>query len=196
LLAGLRSSVLAELSSHAAARSYVPDFDAADQLAASLGRIASDGRLILRLESRKKALERVQKVNDMILAVLKNHIVVEQFMNDFLEVSGRKHRRLTFDKKSKRCQAQKPAEINPPIWKVLEAGNDLRNKIAHTLDQSEIQPKMDALRAAFLAALTPERAKEMKDLDDVRIAGEAFQLCDAYLVAAALAVQARQAASS
>ncbi len=110
-------------------------------------------------ESRKKALERIQKINDMMLTVLKNHLVVEQFMNDFLDVSGRKHRGLTFDKKSKRCKGLKPAEIDPPIWKVLDAGNALRNKIAHTLDQSQIQSKMDELRADFLAALTPEQAK-------------------------------------
>ncbi len=36
----------------------------------------------------------------------------------------------------------------------------------------------------------------MKELDEVRIAGEAFALCGAYLVAAALAVRARRAASS
>lgn len=147
-------------------------------------------------ESRKKALERIQKVNDMILTVLKNHVVVEQFMNDFLDVSGRKHLRLTFDKKSKRCKGLKPAEIDPPIWKVLDAGNALRNKIAHTLDQAQIQSKMDELRAAFLAALTPEQAKGMKELDDVRIAGEAFALCGAYLVAATDAVQARRATPS
>jgi hypothetical protein len=143
-------------------------------------------------ESRKKALERVQKVNDIILAVLKNHLVVEQFMNDFLGVSGRKHRRLTFDEKSKRCKGLNPAEIGPPIWKVLDAGNALRNKIAHTLDQSQIQSKMDELRAAFLAALTPEQAEGMKELDDARIAGEAFQLCGAYLVAATDAVRSRK----
>ncbi len=31
-------------------------------------------------ESRKKLFERVERVNDLILAVLKNHLVVEQFM--------------------------------------------------------------------------------------------------------------------
>lgn len=55
---------------------------------------------------------------------------------------------------------------------------------------------MDELRAAFLAALTPEQAKGMKELDDVRIAGEAFSLCGAYLVAATDAVQARRATPS
>jgi len=48
------------------------------------------------------------------------------------------------------------------------------------------------LRAAYLAALTGEQAKGMKDLDDVRIAGEAFALCGAYLVAATDAVRSRK----
>jgi hypothetical protein len=131
-------------------------------------------------ESRNKLLDRVQKINDLILTVLKNHLAVEQFMNDFLEASGKRPNRLTFAKKAKLCKRMKPAEIEPPIWDVLDAANELRNKIAHTLDQAQIQPKMDKLRAAYLAALTPTQAKEAEKLDDVRIAASAFELCGAY----------------
>ena len=147
-------------------------------------------------ESRKKALERIQKINDMMLTVLKNHLVVELFMNDFLDVSGKKHDDLTFAEKADLCKDLNPDEIGPSIWKVLEAANKLRNKIAHTLDQKRIQAKVDVLRVAYIAALTPTQAEAAEKLDDVRIAGEAFQLCGAYLVAAALAVRTRQAASS
>jgi len=143
-------------------------------------------------ESRKKALERVQKANDMILAALKNHLVVELFMNDFLDVSRKKHDELTFAEKAKLCEELKPGEIDPPIWKVLDAANKLRNKIAHTLDQQKIQSKIDVLRVAYIAALTPTQAKAAEKLDDVRIAGEAFQLCGAYLVAATDAVRSRK----
>jgi hypothetical protein len=147
-------------------------------------------------ESRKKAVERIQKIDEMMLTVLKNHLVVEQFMNDFLDVSGKKHDKLSFAEKARLCEELKPAEIETAIWTVLTATNRLRNKIAHTLDQLEIQYETSTLRTDFLAALTSEQAEAMKELDNVRIAGEAFQLCGAYLVAAALAVRAGQAASS
>jgi hypothetical protein len=141
-------------------------------------------------ESRNKLLERVQKINDRILTVLKNHLVVEQFMNDFLDVSSKKHEGLTFAEKAKLCQELKPAEIEPPIWNVLDAANKLRNKIAHTLDEEEIQPKMDKLRDAYLSALTPTQRKGTEELDDVRIAASAFELCGSYLVGATVAAQA------
>jgi hypothetical protein len=38
------------------------------------------------------------------------------------------------------------------------AANELRNKIAHTFEQAKIKAKMDALRAAYLTALTPTRS--------------------------------------
>jgi hypothetical protein len=141
-------------------------------------------------ESRTKLLDRVQKINDLILTVLKNHLAVEQFMNDFLDTSDKKPNRLTFAKKVKLCKRLKPAEIEPPIWDVLDAANELRNKIAHTLDQSQIQPTMDKLRAAYLTALTPLQTDQAKNLDDVRLAASAFELCGAYIVGATVAAQA------
>jgi hypothetical protein len=49
-------------------------------------------------------------------------------------------------------------------------------------------PAPGRTRCAWKEVRTSEQAEAMKELDDVRIAGEAFQLCGAYLVAAALAV--------
>ena len=39
-------------------------------------------------ESLKRLTERIQKINDMIVTVLKNHLVLEQFINKFLAVCG------------------------------------------------------------------------------------------------------------
>jgi len=39
-------------------------------------------------ESLKRLTERIQKINDMIVTVLKNHLVLEQFINEFLAVCG------------------------------------------------------------------------------------------------------------
>jgi hypothetical protein len=148
-----------------------------------------------RLEaSRKKLLERIQKINDLMLTVLKNHLVLEQFINEFLDGSGKKHDDLTFAKKVALCEELEPPEIDPPIWKTLTAANGLRNKIAHTLDQAQIRAKMDELRGAYLAALTPTQAKGVEQLDDDRIAANACELCGAYLVAATDTAQARKKA--
>ena len=145
-------------------------------------------------ESRKKLLDRIQKINDLILAVLKNHLIIEQFMNEFLDASGKKRDDLRFADKANLCKELKPGEIDPPMWDVLTKGNQLRNKIAHTLDQTEIQAKMNELRAAYLAALTEKQVEAAKKLDDIRIAAAAFELCGAYLVAATVAAPARKKA--
>jgi hypothetical protein len=138
-----------------------------------------------RLEkSRKEMIERVNRVNEMMVAVLKSHLVVEQFMDEFLMASGKKAGG-TFADKMQLCEILKPPEIDLPIWKVLTAGNLLRNKMAHTLDQSEIKTKMDEVRAAYLAALSDQQRPHSEKLDDLRIASAAFEHCAAYLVAAA-----------
>jgi hypothetical protein len=41
-------------------------------------------------KSRKEAIERVNRVNEMIVTALKNHLVVEQCIDDFLVASGKK----------------------------------------------------------------------------------------------------------
>jgi hypothetical protein len=137
-----------------------------------------------RLEkSRNEAIERVKRINEMMVTVLKNHLVAEQFMDEFLQASGKKADG-TFADKVERCKNLQPPEIGEKVWQLLTKGNDLRNKIAHTLDQAEIKVKMDDLRAAYLAALSEEQRKAAEKLDDIRIAAAAFQLCSAHLVAA------------
>lgn len=65
-------------------------------------------------------------------------------------------------------------EIGPPIWKVLEAGNNLRNQIGHSPDEGKIAAKMAAFRNAYIAALTPEQARHCENLDDIRVIVLAF----------------------
>jgi hypothetical protein len=134
-------------------------------------------------DTRKKLFEQIQKMNDLRLAVGKNHIMLEGFMNEFLVASRKKHKDLTFAEKAALCQELKPA-IDAPIWEVVTAVNKLRNKIAHKLDHVEIQTKMDELRTAYLAALPPTQAKGIQTLDDVKLAASACEHCGAYLAAA------------
>jgi hypothetical protein len=137
-----------------------------------------------RLEkSRQEAIERVNRVNEFLLTVLKNHLVAEQFIDEFLIASG-KRAKGSFADKAQHCQNLKPPEVDPPVWKMLSHANQLRNKIAHTLDEAEIKLKMDELRAAYLATLSPEQQKAAENLDDAKIAAGAFELFGAYLVAA------------
>jgi hypothetical protein len=143
----------------------------------------------------QKLFERVQKINDLMLTVLKSHLILEQFINEFLDASSEKYDELTFAEKAELCETLNPAEIDQPIWTVVTAANKLRNKIAHTLDHTQIQSKMDELRAAYLAALTPTQVKEAKKLDDVRTAHSACALCGAYLVVATDGTQARKKAN-
>jgi hypothetical protein len=49
---------------------------------------------------------------------------------------------------------------------------------------------LDALPAAYPAALTPTQAEAAKKLDDGRIAAGAMELCGAYLVVATEAARA------
>jgi hypothetical protein len=143
-------------------------------------------------EAHKKALERNKEVNDLKLSVINNHLVVEQFMNDFLDASGETHDNLTFVEKYNLCKKLKPAEINRPKRRVLFEVNELRNKVAHTFDEAEIRTEMSTLRSRYLAALTTEQAKGAKELGDVQIVSGACSLCCSYLLAATNALKARK----
>jgi hypothetical protein len=63
-------------------------------------------------ENLKKLFERIQKINDLMLTVLKSHLILEQFINEFLDASGEKYDELTFAKKAKLCETLNPAEID------------------------------------------------------------------------------------
>ena len=99
---------------------------------------------------------------------------------------------MTFCDKAKACEELNPPEVEASIWKVVYAANELRNKIAHTFDHAKIKGKMDALRAAYLAALAQTQRRDVEKLDDVRIAAGACELCSAYLAVATEAAKARK----
>lgn len=140
-----------------------------------------------RLEkAREEFLDRVKKYDERMLTVIKNHLGCEQFLNQLLSVASRSWKR-------KKCAGKieiakndlNLTEIEPNIWEVLEAGNTLRNKIAHGAEESVIAAKMADFRKAYLAALTPEQAKGSEGLDYMKIVVLAFGLCGGYLVVAA-----------
>jgi hypothetical protein len=135
-------------------------------------------------QSLKDLFERIKKMDELTLVVLKNHVGLEQFLSEFLEASGKQPDDLTFFDKVQESEGLNPTEVDAPIWKVMYAANELRNKIAHTFDQTKIKAKMEALRSAYLAALTSTQAESAKNLDDAKIAAGAMELCGAYLAVA------------
>ena len=135
-------------------------------------------------ESLKRLTERIRKLDDTILTVLKNHVAVEQSMGAFLEAHGKKSDNLTFADKIKACKARNAPEIEKPIWDLLKECNRLRNTIAHKLDEMATKAQMDVVRAAYIAAVTEFQARFIKDLDDVRMAMGALQLWGSYIVVA------------
>jgi hypothetical protein len=129
--------------------------------------------------------ERIKKYDEMMLTVFKNHLGCEQFLNELLSASSRRWKGRMCGGKIEIAKTLKLPEMEPSVWKVLEAGNKLRNQIAHSPDEGKIAAKMAAFRKAYLAALTPEQAKGCENLDDVRIVILAFGFCGSYLVVAA-----------
>lgn len=134
-------------------------------------------------QSRKQAHERLQRINDMMLTVLKNHIMVEQFLNDFLAASKRS-RKHSFAGKIDIAERLEPKEIDGPVWQLLRDCNKLRNQIAHQFDESKAHACIAAVRKSYQAALTPRQAEAVKELNDIQMVSCSFELCAAYVVAA------------
>jgi hypothetical protein len=112
------------------------------------------------LEAKRQELfERIKKMDEVMVTVLKNHIGLEQFMSEYLEASGKEPEDFGFYEKVEECKELNPPEVEAAIWDVVYAANELRNKIAHTFEQAKIKAKMDALRAAYLAAVTEQQRK-------------------------------------
>jgi hypothetical protein len=139
-----------------------------------------------RLEkAREELFERIKKYDEQMLTVIKNHLGCEQFLNQLLSAASRKWKGKMCSGKIDIAKTLDVIEIDPKIWKVLEAGNSLRNKIAHGAEDSVIAARMTDFRTAYLAALSPEQAKGCGGLDDMKIVVLAFGLCGAYIVVAA-----------
>lgn len=133
-------------------------------------------------ESRKKMVERVEKMNALTIAVLRSHLLAEQCMNDFILASGVKRKWLkkaTFDEKLQKCKAIVVQEKDDPLWDVLKSANVLRNTIAHTLDANKIEHRMKELKDTYLAALTPQQAQGLAEQPDDYVAQSACVLCAA-----------------
>jgi|SRR5579864_1865110 len=132
---------------------------------------------------RQEIFDRAQKMDALILSVLKTHLLVEQCMNDYMTVCGLKKRwiRKRFSDKMKKCKLLAKDEGKDPLWDVLEAANCLRNKIAHTLDIAEIKEKMAILKEKYFACLTQKQVDGIKDQADDFLAMSACSTCAGFI---------------
>jgi hypothetical protein len=147
---------------------------------------------------RQEAFERVQKMDLLILSVLKTHLLTEQCMNDYMTASGLKKRwiKKRFADKMKKCKLLAKSEGNDPLWDVLEAANCLRNKIAHTPDITAINEKMAVLKEKYFSQLTENQVSGLKDRPDDYIAMSAFSTCAGFIATLESRVKSARAAAT
>lgn len=138
-----------------------------------------------RLEkSRKEMMERVEKMNVLTLAVLRSHLLAEQCMGDYIIASGKKPKwvqKQKFSTKMELCKKFAKDEGHDPLWGVLDAANQLRNAIAHTLSTDKIAEKMQLLKSRYLASMTAEQAAGLSDQPDDYIAQSACVTCAGFI---------------
>ena len=136
------------------------------------------------LEKRRQEMfDRAQKMDTLILAVLKTHLLAEQTMDGYMTASGLKKRwiKKRFSDKMKKCKLLAKGEDKDPLWDVLKAANCLRIKIAHTLDIAEIKEKMAILKDKYFACLSQKQVDGLKDQPDDYIAMSACSTCAGFI---------------
>jgi uncharacterized protein YutE (UPF0331/DUF86 family) len=62
-----------------------------------------------------------------------------------------------------KCKLLAKNEGDAELWDVLDAANQLRNTIAHTLSIEKIAEKMKQLKERYFAFLTEKQAADLKD---------------------------------
>ena len=80
-----------------------------------------------------------------------------------------------------RCKRLTKDEGDNELWGVLNAANQLRNTIAHTLSSDKIAEKMKQLKDRYLASLTAEQAAGLANQSDDYIAQSACLTCAAFI---------------
>jgi len=145
-------------------------------------------------KAHKEMIARVEKYNERMLTVIKNHLACEDCLNQLLAAAGRKWKGKKFSGKFDIAKKEiKPPEVEPVIWDLIDAGNQLRNAVAHGHAESKIAAKMAKLGEAYLAALTPFQRQHAQGLTETQMVVSAFGLGGAFIIAAAEAEKERRA---
>jgi hypothetical protein len=135
-------------------------------------------------EARQKAFERIERMDKLTLAILRSHLGAEQCLNDYLTANGVKRRwfrKKTFWDKMQKGKLVAKDEGKDPLWDVLDAANQLRNTIAHSLSIDKIEAKMATLKDKYLGLLTEKQAAGLKGQSDDFIAMSACSTCAGFI---------------
>lgn len=86
--------------------------------------------------------------NDRVSVVLKGHLLIEELLGKLIEVHvvdslPLRDARFTFKQKLCLAQAFCSNESNSKLWKSIELLNNLRNKLAHSLEPENIEMKLN-----------------------------------------------------
>lgn len=134
----------------------------------------------------KEAVERKKKIDELRLAVLEGHLLMEEALDEFVEASmfhpeHLNHVNPNFHTKGHLALALSLQQDKDPFWTVFWAINQLRNKIAHKLDSTDIQEKMKYLRQCYLSVLSPEQKAYAEQQLDKYIVEVSCQVCTGFL---------------
>lgn len=135
-------------------------------------------------EAHKNMVERVEKYDELIVTVLKCHLSAEQALNDLLRAASRRWKRRTFAGKIDVAEKLFLPELDPPMWAVLKAGNDLRNAVAHGHKEGTVTQRMADLRKALLAWASPEQRPSIEGMTEPQMVSTAFFQCASFIVVA------------
>ncbi|ABD86562.1 hypothetical protein [Rhodopseudomonas palustris] len=135
-------------------------------------------------EAHKNMVERVEKYDERIVTVLKCHLTAEQALDDLLGSASRRWKRRSFAGKIDVVEKLFLPELDPPMWAVLKAGNDLRNAVAHGHKEGTVTQRMADLRKALLAWVPPEQRPGVEAMTDPQMVSTAFFQCASFIVVA------------
>ena len=140
---------------------------------------ADDARL---KKAHDEAVAAVNKLNDLIVTVLKYHVHTESVMVELIEAHGETAKE-TFAEKIEQCEDLNPPEIDAATWTLLRKANRLRNAVAHRVDGPEVKERLQQTRDAY-SALSAQAAEDAKTYTEVQLALMAFTHCSSFIVVA------------
>ncbi len=152
------------------------------------------------LEKRgKEMFDRAQKMDALTLSILRTHLLAEQCMVDYILASDVKRkwlRKKTFSDKMQRCKLLANDQGDDTLWDVLDAANQLRNTIAHSLSIEKIAENMKQLKERYFAFPMEEQAAGLADQPDDYIAMSACSTCAGFIATLEDRARAKKSAST
>lgn len=146
-------------------------------------------------EAHERFKKEAERINNMILTVVKAQIIVERSMIALLEAYGRDPKRFMFTApKITECKEKiDPPEVGQPMWELFSLCTHVRNELVHSLDTNLFKKKCDKVREAYLTLAESEaRKKTIREYDDTQLVTNAMYDCGSLIV---VATEAKEAAN-